>query len=851
MYTCANCFKEYTSNKRYLAHIEKCKQHHKVLSSRSGKSTVSGISGISGISGMSRVSGMIDNDIQNTRIEMLTRDKNNYKDEIKKYQLKELQFKRVIQQQKDYVNNILSNRDELVDSLNEDNSKEKELLRNDLKLSNSINQKTITKLQDTIGKLEGVIEKNHVDLVNSASEIEQLKDINKRICQTLENERVENRKYSDSLRRDKEQELLVLQKEKDNIIQSLQLSVKKLEKDKEQQVKQITDGNYKYDLSCKEFENVIRKMKDNHTMDLEKLKNNHDSFMSYAKEQHSITLDSLIAKNSKENKIIEAKNLDIHKNNSHNFLKREQELLTEIENLNKKITNIEEEKSKQQKVFTKDAEIYMLSMEKKKNEEIDAIKMSMNKIYKTDIDERDNIINEIQRLNHSLGAQVGQYSSAIDNIKNETDSLKHKFIFNLNKQKEENDVYTSELEEKLKNCKVREDNLRKNFIVEINNQRCELLSNHDKVIKEYEEKNDVYKSEFEEKLKNCKVREDNLKKQFLFEVNKQRSELLSNNDQVIKEYEEKLKNAQSREDKKGLNAATELNNQRKELLSNTKKQKEEYEKIIKDLEDKIKNLQAREDDIKSQVSSQINDQRRELLSYNQKQKEEHDNIIKDFEEKLKKFKVREDSMKNQLTIEINKQRRELLDHNEKNLASYITEKEQFTSSLEKEKNNYDTKLQEITERLKLQFVSNLNKQKEEYEKIIKDLEDKLKNIKAREEKKEVQAAIELNNQRRDLLDHNEKSLAACIAEREQIKLEKIKIESLLETTKQDYIIKLKKVTDTFTSKELDLNKQIEQLVNNINRSEYIIKTIQTDFATQLVEQVSKYKDELYKLNNST
>lgn len=101
---------------------------------------------------------------------------------------------------------------------------------------------------------------------------------------------------------------------------------------------------------------------------------------------------------------------------------------------------------------------------------------------------------------------------------------------------------------------------------------------------------------------------------------------------------------------------------------------------------------------------------------------------------------------------------------------------------------------------------------------------------------------ELNNQRRELLNHNEKSLTECIAERAQIKLDKIKIDSSLETARIEYLKELEKVMDSFVIKETELNKQIEQLMMHINRSEYIIKSNQQDFSTQLIEQVSKYKD---------
>ena len=95
-------------------------------------------------------------------------------------------------------------------------------------------------------------------------------------------------------------------------------------------------------------------------------------------------------------------------------------------------------------------------------------------MQQADLDERDKIINEIQRLNHSLGAQVGQYSSAIDNIKADTSRLKMQFIINLNKQKEDDLKIIKDLEEKIQNLKINEEIIKKKFTLTLNNQLNEL-----------------------------------------------------------------------------------------------------------------------------------------------------------------------------------------------------------------------------------------------------------------------------------------------------------------------------------------------------------------------------------------
>ena len=294
------------------------------------------------------------------------------------------------------------------------------------------------------------------------------------------------------------------------------------------------------------------------------------------------------------------------------------------------------------------------------------------------------------------------------------------------------------------------------------------------------------------------------------------------------------------------NSATKLqevtDSLKKQFVSTFNKQKQEYDKLIKELEDNLKNLKTTEDNMKIMMTAELNNQRRELLDHNEKSHASF--IIEKEQAKLEKEQLVSslDKIKNNVTTELNNQRRELLEHNEKNIASFIVEKEQLVSSLETAKLNYATKLEEVTERLKKQFVISLNKQKEEYDKVINELEDKLKKFKDREDNMKMLMITELNNQRRELLNHNEKSLTECIAERAQIKLDKIKIDSSLETARIEYLNELQKVLDSFVIKEAELNKQIEQLMMHINRSEYIIKSNQQDFSTQLIEQVSKYKD---------
>lgn len=757
-------------------------------------------------------------------VESLTKDKAKYKTVLKKYQIKELEMKKQEKSNKDYFDKKLSNlvleRDELIDKVNELNEDNLILQAeftskcSDEKKRYGVNKTSITKLQATIEKLQSQVniqleekEKIRLDsdevIEKNKTEINQLKNINNRLCQTLESERVDFRKHQDSsillFRREKEEALLVLETEKDTLIQSLQFSIKNLNKDKEQEAKkysqQITDEKYKYDLSIQEFDILTKKIKDSHTKAIEQLKNNHDSFISNVKHQHTITLTSLTEKHSKEKIMIESINFDTNKNFRSEFLTREQELLSEITKLNKKVTSIQEESYKQKEVFTKDAEIYMSITEKKKNEDIDSIKLNMNKMHKTEIDERDNIINEIQRLNHSLGAQVGQYNSTIDNIKNDTDRLKMQFIFNLNKQKEEYDNIITEIEDKLKNSKNREEKMKTQLTTELNNQRIELLAINEKNLNSFifEKEELVLSLETEKNNSATKLQEvtDSLKKQFLSTFNKQ---------------------------------------------------KQEHDKLIKELEDNLKNLKTTEDNMKIMMTTELNNQRRELLDHNEKNHASF--IIEKEQAKIEKEQLVAslDKIKNHVTTELNNQRRELLEHNEKNIASFIIEKEQLVSSLETAKLNYTTKLEEVTERLKKQFVISLNKQKEEYEKVINELEDKLKNFKDREDNMKMQMTTELNNQRRELLNHNEKSLTECIAERAQIKLDKIKIDSSLETARIEYLKELEKVMDSFVIKETELNKQIEQLMMHINRSEYIIKSNQQDFSTQLIEQVSKYKD---------
>ena len=819
MYKCEICSKEYSSNKRYLCHIENCENK---------RSSVSGLTDDMLDLDDELPTSVKSSDKYSARsintVESLTKDKAKYKNVLKKYQIKELEMKKQEKTNKDYFDKKLSNlvleRDELIDKVNELNEDNLILQAeftskcSDEKKRYGVNKTSITNLQATIEKLQSQVniqleekEKIRLDsdevIEKNKTEINQLKNINNRLCQTLESERADFRKNQDSsillFRREKEQALLVLETEKDTLIQSLQFSIKNLHKDKEQEAKkhsqQITDEKYKYDLSIQEFDILNKRIKDSHIKAIEQLKNNHDSFINNVKNQHTITLTSLTEKHSKEKIMIESINFDTNKKFRCDFFTREQELLSEIAKLNKNVTSIQEESYKQKEVFIKDAEIYMSITEKKKNEDIDSIKLNMNKMHKTEIDERDNIINEIQRLNHSLGAQVGQYNSTIDNIKNDTDRLKLQFIFNLNKQKEEYDNIITELEDKLKNSKNREEKIKTQLTTEFNNNSIELLAHYEKNINS-----------------------------FIFEK-----------DQLVLSLETEKKNSETK-----LQEVTD--SLKKQFVSTFNKQKQEYDKLIKELEDNLKKLKTTEDNMKIMMTTELNNQRRELLDHNEKSHASF--IIEKEQAKLEKEQLVSslDKIKNNVTTELNNQRRELLEHNEKNIASFIVEKEQLVSSLETAKLNYATKLEEVTERLKKQFVISLNKQKEEYDKVINELEDKLKKFKDREDNMKMLMITELNNQRRELLNHNEKSLTECIAERAQIKLDKIKIDSSLETARIEYLNELQKVLDSFVIKEAELNKQIEQLMMHINRSEYIIKSNQQDFSTQLIEQVSKYKD---------
>lgn len=515
MYKCNTCEKEYTSQKRYLNHIENC--DYVDNSSKRSSHSVAVLSDVEDdFRSLSR-----SRNHDNTNLEQLMKDKAKYKIEIKKYKAElrsrveehRNELERIQEYFQKQLIDLTEKKDELLDQVNsakEELFNEKERLRSEFskkitteknRLENRYSGKNTAevRLQSIINKLQKEKEalreefNNDINTLKEAHRVE-LNNIQGDVCkyqQALERERDDVKRAvqllqaeKDSvmavLHREKEQALYDLTADKDTVIHSLEHIKSNLQREKE-----LLERNYKceiQDLKCSheiaisDMNRTIEKLKDNHAKAINqnrshiesKLSNMEDKAakdMQIALDQHQLALATKEYSYSTTLKNIKAENI-----------RQIEELTAQIATIQQKMIETENCNRTQMDRVQKNAEEKMKEIQcKTVNEKVELIR-KMEKEHNENVRDRDHTINELERLNHILGAQIGHYHSAIKNMETDTSRIKQQFVTSLNQQKEENIKAISERETKINTLEK-----------EIQNIRSQ-KDNHNKILTEKETK---------------------------------------------------------------------------------------------------------------------------------------------------------------------------------------------------------------------------------------------------------------------------------------------------------------------------------------------------------------------------
>ena len=628
MYKCENCSKIYKSQKRYFAHIDKCQDAP--VSLKSGKSIAS-ISDVehdnySVYSISSNMSKVLD-------------EKDKYKSAAKKYKKKldkyMSDYETDIEKNNEYYKNQLSTINKKVVSITKENDEIKD------KLLSQYNKKLLLEKKRLESKYESekysaITElKKNIDTLNETinEKVKEIDDVKQeettKISILKTNYENEIKKMANKLHRqvsdyenqkksalaflttEKDKEINILSMEKNTEINNLKFTIDKLQKDmkniQDEYNTKIRNLNCEHTLECGRIQNKMNNMSDNHKNMVESLKNDHNSILNHTVETKQKELDKI--KEEYQNTI----NIEKLKQEDE-YRKLEIKTKNEIQKVQNEITKYENEATKAKS----DAEILIKkgeennkrlidNMEKDQKYIVKSLSQNADKKLKEAIYERDNTINELERLNHLLGNQIGQYTSSLDNMKMDSDNVKKKFISNLNNQKEE---YDKLLEEKLKTivnleAKIKHDSNKHSIAIkQANNDIHMLKSQRDSLqnkiddlqrfyndLKTKTELSDITRSKMADNYEKTiqKLKNDNT----ISTVEKIR-ELETAYKNKIASLENTLKITTTHLEKSKSSISKEISVQRRELLSNEEKTKklmiDEIEVLKSDKAELIKKI---------------------------------------------------------------------------------------------------------------------------------------------------------------------------------------------------------------------------------------------------------------------
>lgn len=696
MYICENCSKEYSSQKRYLSHLEKCQSIDKRSISSSRSILISDIEDdrIRSLS-RSRSEKTVERNGSQLKdiVESLMKDKNKLKEELKKNNnnIKHLinEHRSELENAQEYfeeqITNLKQERNELLEKISSSQEflfQEKERIRDEFNKKLTLEKKRlesvyidkknvhITRLASMIEKLESSLnkqlnekEKLKEDYENQLVEKEvlynkQLEEITEQLKESknsIDSERVNIRKiynayteekeaFKRNCLKEKEKEIEEILMDKRMAIQSIENVKNDLEKTNKIMIKEhentLIELKIQYETVLQDRNDMISHLKDTHSKNIEQEHNMLTGKIDNVIRKHNSDKEKYMSVMENKIKGIELTHMNLIESLKADALDKLKNLQSELEIEKQKNITIKCEgdnavKAKEKElVIMYDAKLNELQEEVKNKETI------FKKNIEAITEEKNKIINDIEMMNHNLGKQVSYYHSSMTRMKEDTDNIKSQFVINLNKQKEESVIALKEKENKIKDIELQCKSISKEY----NNKLLKLKNVLDQTNKELE----VSKSE--EALKQKKIIElevnyetniEQMKKDFCNKINNIREEEKEKIKEQIDILEDQLKKSNS--------SIEELNNDYNNKLIQFKimlDEKNKYYDISKQQEllkqNQINELQVNYDKLLNQHESMIEKYEYNIETLKETKKNDTDNIkriLQETEEEL--FNTRE------------------------------------------------------------------------------------------------------------------------------------------------------------------------------------------------------------------
>ena len=503
MYTCESCSKEYTSQKRYLSHIDRC-QPDDTRSVRSSRSLI--ISDIEDDRSRSRSRSQKTIEGSGSRmrdtVEKLMKDKAKLKGEIKKYatdiRSRVDEHRDELERSQEYfqeqIDVLTEERDELLEqvSLSQESSfQEKERLRSEFTKKLTIEKKRLesryggknttqmTRLTATAEKLQDslnhqLLEKDQIREAYESQLIEkedmyrrQIDDLTEQLRETkssIDAERTDIRRliitYNDeketfkrNCNRDNERELEQVLIDKRMAVQAVEQLKADLEKkillmtkDREDTLLQLKTD---HENALRERNELISRLKDTHARKMENEHNILTGKIDNALRQHAIDKEKYVKEMEDRIKGIELTNARVFESARAESLQQIQDLGNELGIEKQRTATVQRQGEDAVKAKEKELRTFYEEKLKDQNEQMQKNEHTFVKAMETTISEKDKIITDMEVMNHNLGTQTSHYRSAMNRMKEDTDNIKSQFVQSLNKQKDESALALKERERRI------------------------------------------------------------------------------------------------------------------------------------------------------------------------------------------------------------------------------------------------------------------------------------------------------------------------------------------------------------------------------------------------------------------
>lgn len=763
----------------------------------------------------------------------------------------------------------------------------------------SENKKTVEKLKVFLNEIQTKLDNKTIELQNKTSEIQlvynQL-DQHKHLVQKLQDDiqRIhlvatrDRDSFKAIIQKEYETKLIELETEKRHLlckysdnIGNLEAQIKKITNETN---KEISSIKVNYEKVIIDKDNAYNSLKKTLTDENENIKKMSECKLSNLQKKLETEKEEIIGKYQKQisdielsnertlNSMNETNNYQINQLTSdiNNYKQRLEDIKAEYE---MKIANTNQEVSRKLEEYN-----YMCQ------EHVHNSLMKFHKDYETAIQTRDNTIKELEKINNTMGLQITQYRTCIDDLKEEMSRLKSSFLSNLNNQKES---YTSQLNDKNKEIIALEHNLNlqtqkhslhqdqtKNQISDLMEMSEKLRLNLESVRKErdrYCQDIDKMKHQTSIVIENYDIRIERLKDDFTCQLNKLKASMddeqkikTSEMSRQVQEANIQLRHLEKEYNKKIEDQRIQLLNHNEKMCGELRKDAERYqnecEKFKADIEKYKEKLERSEEqsnkklnEITKMYQKEFDTMKGELDKLNNI----NSTLKASFEQQIKSMSTLTHPEKEKLTkIEIDyRDCREELEKTkyilsnthrdmEQKLNNSITDNKIKLEKIDKLERELKDKLAEsisgknINSMLTTQ-VNNLTAQlqieREEYTKKIKGLEDKIsktsgpvRNIENETKLKQMRDGC-LDNIRKqkeeikDLQQENERMKKELENTKEELDNKTKHLISSMETydkLKQNYM-------ETIESMRIENDKAVISKQEIINRQEHRISQLET------------------------